>query len=262
MNNEVWVTVAGTANGATANSIKRFDFSGNSLGNYTTIGSPFDVLDNGSGSAYVTSFNTEGIQTISYNGTITGNLVQSGVLSGIQQINKTLDGNILASVFSNLSSAGNNAGIYLISAANGNILNKWPVGGPRGAIQTENGNYLYSTSNGVYSLNPSTGASTQIIAGGYQYFGKLNTSLMAVTEAKTFTASVYPNPTSGIISLKSKEEIGTAILYSLDGRVVKTFTGLKGNEEKLDISELPANTYILKLQTKQGEAKSMKIIKK
>lgn len=261
VNNEVWVTVAGAANGATANTIKRFDFAGNSLGIYPTIGSPFDVLDNGSGIVYVTSFNSEGIQTMTYDGTISGNLVQSGVLSGIQQINKTQDGNYIVSVFSNNTSAGNNAGVYLISSSTGNIMNKWTVGGARGAIQATNGNYLYTTGNGVYSLDPSTGNSTQMVAGGYQYM-KLISGTLGVNDVKKETSiSIYPNPTSGIFFIKSEEKITTATLYSLTGQIVKTYTNLEGKEIKIDISDLPANTYLLKTETKSGQ-KTSKIIKK
>lgn len=260
VNNEVWVTSAGTANGATANSIRRLDFAGNSLGVYPTVGSPFDVIDNGAGSAHITSFNNDGIQTMAYNGTVSGNLVSSGVLSGIQQINRTQDGNYVLAVFSNNSSAGNNAGVYVISSANGSIINKWPVsGGTRGAIQAGNGNYLYTTGNGVYSLNPSTGASTQIISGNYQYL-KAVTSTLNVTETRAMTASVYPNPTSGIIFIKSEEKVNSVTLYSLTGQMLKSFKDI-GNENKIDISDLPANIYLLRIITETGQ-KSLKIIKK
>lgn len=263
VNNEVWVTVAGAANGATANTIRRFDFTGNPVGTYDTIGSPFDVLDNGSGSVYVTSFNSEGIQTMTYTGTVTGNLVASGILTGVQQIHKTQDGNYIAAVFSNNSSSGNNAGVYLISSANGNILNKWTVGGARGAIQAGSGNYLYTTGNGVYSLDPSTGTSTQLVAGGYQYLKLINTGTLKTNDAKieNNSVSVYPNPTSGIFYIKSEEKINSATLYSLIGQVVKTYKNLEDKEIKIDISNLPANTYLLKTETKSGQ-KTTKIIKK
>jgi hypothetical protein len=263
VNNEVWVTVAGAANGATANSIRRFDFAGNPIGSFDTIGSPFDVLDNGSGSVHVTSFNSEGIQTMSYSGTISGNLVQSGILSGIQQMNKTQDGNYIVSVFSNNSGSGNNAGVYLISSANGNIINKWTVGGARGAIQAGNGNYLYTTGNGVYSLDPSTGSSTQLVAGGYQYLKLINTGTLKTTDVKKENNyfSVYPNPTPGIFYIKSEEKINSATLYSSTGQIVKTYKNLENEEIKIDISDLPANTYLLKTTTKSGQ-KTSKIIKK
>lgn len=262
VNGEVWVTVAGAANGATANTIKRFDFAGNSLGTYPTIGSPFDVLDNDSGSAYVTSFNSEGIQTMTYSGTISGNLVPSGILSGIQQMNKTQDGNYIVSVFSNNSSAGNNAGIYLISSATGNIISKWTVGGTRGTIQVGNGNYLYTNGNGIYSLDPTTGASTQMAVGGYQYLKLISNSTLSTKDThKEITTSVYPNPTSGIFFIKSEEKIDSAVLYSSTGQIVKTYRNLDEKENKIDISDLSTNTYMLKTEIKSGQ-KTTKIIKK
>lgn len=262
VNNEVWVTNAGNSNGATANSIVRLDFTGNNIGIFPTLGSPFDVLDNGAGSVYITSFNSDGIQTMSYNGTVTGNLVQSGVLSGVQQINKIQNGNYLVGVFSSNTSAGNDPGVYVISSANGNILNKWTVGGVRGVIQTGNGNYLYTTGSGVYTLNPSTGATAQVISGNYQYMKLINTSVLNVTEAKeSISASVYPNPTSGVLFVKSDKKINNVSVYSVAGQMVKNFRDTDINENKINISDLLPGTYLIRVETKSGQ-KTLKVVKK
>lgn len=262
VNNEVWVTNAGNSNGATANSIVRLDFTGNNVGTFPTLGSPFDVLDNGAGSVYITSFNSDGIQTMSYNGTVTGNLVQTGILSGVQQINKIQNGNYLVGVFSSNTSAGNDPGVYVISSANGNILNKWAVGGVRGVIQTGNGNYLYTTGSGIYTLNPSTGATAQVISGNYQYMKLINTSTLHVTETKeNTTASVYPNPTSGVLFVKSDEKINNVLIYSVAGQMIKNFKNIETNESKIDISDFLPGIYLIKVETKSAQ-KILKVIKK
>ncbi|KQT16972.1 hypothetical protein ASG31_11440 [Chryseobacterium sp. Leaf404] len=261
VNSEVWVTNAGTTNGATANSIRRLSFAGASLGVYPTLGSPFDVLDVGNGTAYITSFNSEGIQTMNYAGTVTGNFVNSGVFTGIQQITKLQNGNYLIAVFSNNSSAGNNAGVYHISATNGSILNSYLVGGARGCAQMGNGNYLYTTGSGVSSINATTGATSLIISGSYQYLKALDLTL-SVSEAKQeIEAKIYPNPTSGMVNVSAENEIEVITFYSLNGQILKTEKINRERKISLDISGFSSGIYLIKVKTNKGE-KTVKIIKK
>ncbi|WP_262151781.1 T9SS type A sorting domain-containing protein [Chryseobacterium foetidum] len=261
VNNEVWVTNAGTANGATANSIRRLSFSGTSLGVYPTLGSPFDALDTGSGTAYITSFDSAGIQTMNYAGTVTGNFVNSGVFTGIQQITKLQNGNYLIAVFSNNNSAGNNAGVYHLSATNGSILNSYLVGGARGCAQMGNGNYLYTTGSGVYSINATTGATSLLVSGGYQYLKALDLTLSVSEVKKEIKAKIYPNPTSGIVNVSTENEIESIIIYSLNGQILKTEKINREKKVSVDISGIPSGTYLLKVKTNNGE-KTLKIIKK
>lgn len=258
---EVWVTNAGANNGATANSIRRLSFSGASLGIYPTVSSPFDVLDTGSGTAYIGSFDSAGIQTMNYAGTVTGNFVNAGVFTGIQQITKLQNGNYLIAVFSNNSSAGNNTGVYHLSAANGSILNYYAVGAARGSAQTGNGNYLYSTGSGVFSLNAATGATASIISGSYQYLKMLDLTLSVNDVRKEIAARIYPNPISGIVNISAENEIESIEIYSLNGQILKTEKTSREKKVSVDISELSANNYLLKIKTGSGE-KTVKIIKK
>ena len=260
VNNEVWVTNAGSANGAIANSVRRLDFAGNSLGAYNTIADPFDAIDNGAGKAYITSFGSSGIQMMNYDGTVAGNLVDAGILSGIEQINKTSAGNYVLAVFSSNAASGNTSGLYVISPT-GNILNKWNnVTGLRGAIQTSNGNYLCSNSNGVQKVDAATGASTQIIAGNYQYFTLINGNL-AVDNIAAKYVSVFPNPTTDYINVETESKINTVQLFSASGQLVKQFKNINESKTKLNLQDLPVNVYILKVDTQQG-VKTLKVIKK
>lgn len=67
--------------------------------------------------------------------------------------------------------------------------------------------------------------------------------------------SIYPNPTSGPLSIKT-EDNAQAEVYSQDGKLLKNLDIKKGTNQA-DISELPNGVYILK--TPSG---SSKIIKK
>lgn len=263
VNNEVWVTNAGSTNGATANSIVRYTKTGTYISTHPCITSPFDVIDTKTGTAYISTLSTNGIQKMGYDGTVTGNFLAAGVFQNMQQINFNSDGDVIVAVFQSLSSSGNNSGIYVLSGTNASILNYWPVasGKLRGVIQTGNGNYLYSTEDGIYLITASsaTGAVSQVTSGVFQYFTKIDTSLMSTSELKSASIQVYPNPTSDYININSKEKIEAAHLYSADGKLLKMIDG-KSIHTQVSISELPAGSYILKLKTKDGEP-SFKIIK-
>lgn len=258
--NEVWVTIGGGQNGATNNSVARYSKTGVSLGFYPTVTSPFDVLDLGNGSALVTSFSTAGIQKISYNGATTSAFVPSGVISNPEQLNFNNAGNVICSVFSSLGS--NPVGVYEFSST-GSILNTWPVneGTLRGVIATFGSDYLVSTSSGVYSLNTSTGVTSLILAGNFQFFTKINTSL-STNETETSTSvQIYPNPVQDVLHITSKVDLRDIDIISPTGQIVKR-TMAKGKEIKLNISELESGMFMVKVQDKNLKIETFKIIKK
>ena len=259
VNNEVWVTNEGSANGATTNSIVRFSKAGVNLGVYPTITSPFDVLDIGSGNALISSFSTSGIAKLSYNGNTTSPFVGPGIISNPEQLNFNALGNIIAAVFSTLGS--NPAGIYEFSPA-GAIINKWPIttGSVRGVIAAGNGNYLVSTSTGVYSLNPVSGVSTLITSGNFQFFAKIDTNL-AVNENSGNLAKIYPNPVKDIINISNKEELDNVMIYSVSGQL-QMQEKVSGKSAQLDLSKLAAGIYLVKISDKSSKIQTVKVIKK
>ncbi len=258
VNNEVWVTNEGSANGATANSIVRFSKSGTNLGVYPTITSPFDALDIGGGNALVSSFSSNGIAKLSYDGTVSTAFVPAAVLSNPEQMNFNTTGNIIVAVFSSLGT--NPAGIYEFSTT-GTLVNKWPIstGSVRGVIAAANGNYLVSTSTGIYRLNPATNASTLIVAGNFQFFTKLSTNL-AVNENAGNSAKIYPNPVKDILNISNKAEMDEVMIYSVSGQL-QMQQKLKGNSAKLDLSKLSSGMYLVKIQDKFSKIQTVKVIK-
>lgn len=259
VNNEVWVTNEGGANGATANSVVRFSKTGTNLGVYPVITSPFDALDIGSGNALVSSFTSNGIAKISYDGSVSTAFVPAGVVSNPEQMNFNAAGNIITAVFGSLGS--NPAGIYEFSIA-GTIVNKWPIstGSVRGVIAAGNGNYLVSTSTGIYSLNPTTNASTLLTAGNFQFFTKIDANL-AVNEIAGNSVRIYPNPVKDILTISNKEEIDHIMIYSTTGQFLMQQNG-KGNSAHLDFSKLSSGIYLLKIQDKSSKIQTVKVIKK
>ncbi|NML70261.1 T9SS type A sorting domain-containing protein [Chryseobacterium sp. RP-3-3] len=105
----------------------------------------------------------------------------------------------------------------------------------------------------------------QITLGGAYTYGGLDAFtwvkdtgiVLATNEAATSQKgmSIYPNPTSGPLSIKTEENL-QAEIYSQDGKLLKKLD-MKTGTNQADISELPNGVYILK--TSSG---SSKIIKK
>ncbi|MDP2685926.1 MAG: T9SS type A sorting domain-containing protein [Aequorivita sp.] len=173
---EVWLCNSGSNNGAPGDAIIRFDLDGNNLGFFPTnpqSDSPFDIIDNGDGEAYISYSGTNNIERRDYNGAFLGNIVEQGVVNFVQQIEIEEPGVILAAVFSVIS-GGNQNGLYRFSETDGAILDYWSLGNLRGVAKLGNGEILWSSAAGVSRLDPSTGVSELISAGTAQYFGRLS----------------------------------------------------------------------------------------
>ncbi len=94
------------------------------------------------------------------------------------------------------------------------------------------------------------------LGGNYYYLGfdaftwvKDSNIVLGTSEIKSTKKelTVYPNPTSGPISVTT-EKASEAKIYSLDGKMLKTVHTQKGNNE-INISELPKGIYIIKTAT-------------
>ncbi|MAP54054.1 T9SS type A sorting domain-containing protein [Altibacter sp.] len=176
VNGEVWVTNAGTNNGAPGNAIVRFDLDGNNLGFFSTTGndSTFDIIDVGNGEVYISYIGSESkIERRDYSGNVLGNILNQGVVNFIQQMEvNTANNSVYAAVFS--VTGPNSSGLYEFSIADGSILNYWNEGNLRGVAILGNDNVLVSNAAGVRSLDPNTGTSTAINSESSQYFGMIS----------------------------------------------------------------------------------------
>ncbi|MDQ7917784.1 T9SS type A sorting domain-containing protein [Mesonia sp. MT50] len=72
--------------------------------------------------------------------------------------------------------------------------------------------------------------------------------------------SVYPNPTSGFIKVKSRGGVDKVEIYSTSGKLVKKYVNLY-EAERLDISSLPKGMYLVKINSEEKNS-LFKIIKK
>lgn len=85
------------------------------------------------------------------------------------------------------------------------------------------------------------------------------TTSLAVSEASKAEAriSVYPNPVSEVLTIKSKEKISTVEIFDQSGR--KMNVNLDG--DKINVRNLAAGNYIINIETKDGKT-TEKFIKK
>lgn len=83
-------------------------------------------------------------------------------------------------------------------------------------------------------------------------FKKINS-----THALDTKPQIYPNPTTGHLTVGGNAT--SARLYDLAGRIVRQWTQISGSE--LDLTELPAGTYILALADSSAQVTSHRIVK-
>lgn len=163
------------------------------------------------------------------NQNVTGSLTVTGKLNGITKFSNIKSNNFATSL-------GTTNGYTLIDLTNLNGMNYSNIIIDELRL-TLGGNYYYM---GVDAF-------TWVKDSGVV----LGTSETKVSQ-KEFT--IYPNPTSGPISLTTEK--GTeAKIYSQDGKLLKSIQIQKGNN-KIDVSEFPKGVYYIKTPTE-----STKVIK-
>lgn len=161
-NGVVYVTNDGTGNGATADSLVCFDSSGNHLQTLPLSNSvsPFGVLP-WQGDLLVTgSSNNQDVHRYTTAGVSVGTFHNSTSLNFAHQISPASDGNLWCAGFSS-----NN--VVKLDATNGsNILASFAASGARGVFELQNGNVMWTNSNGVHIYDVGTQTSSQVLAGG------------------------------------------------------------------------------------------------
>ncbi len=71
--------------------------------------------------------------------------------------------------------------------------------------------------------------------------------------------NVYPNPTTSYIYLSSEEEMLNVVIYNLNGSICKK-TNISGVNNIINVDDIPAGTYILKVVTQNSESQQVIII--
>ncbi|NDC30411.1 MAG: T9SS C-terminal target domain-containing protein [Bacteroidetes bacterium] len=82
-----------------------------------------------------------------------------------------------------------------------------------------------------------------------------------IQEKEMPSTSVYPNPSYGIVSINSNQDIANINVYDISGRAVhnQQFTN-KLNQTEIDLSALNNGIYFIAVQSSNGEISKSKIV--
>ncbi|WP_405296710.1 leucine-rich repeat domain-containing protein [Algibacter sp. Ld11] len=89
----------------------------------------------------------------------------------------------------------------------------------------------------------------------WKEFGNIMVSITLSTSNfdRELDLNIFPNPTSGVVSIKSKQLNDASVsIYDLNGRILST-NSINGTSSEIDISELSCGIYLLKFKVANNE---------
>jgi len=118
--------------------------------------------------------------------------------------------------------------------------------------------YFYGTvdfdqDEGVYEVTSSGDADIFIM--------KLQGSVLSVNENTFSDIVIYPNPTTGIINLQTKEKISSVSVYNSAGQKV-SFKSLNKENTSIDLSNLSSGVYFVEITLGNKTVKRYKVVRK
>jgi hypothetical protein len=84
-----------------------------------------------------------------------------------------------------------------------------------------------------------------------------NNQLLAVKDVSTVDVSVYPNPTSDFVNIRSDKKVKNITVFSLEGRKLNEV-----RDSKVDLTSYPSGTYLLDITLEGGIQFKHKVIRK
>lgn len=138
----------------------------------------------------------------------------------------------------------------------------WPGGG--GSISTDPDQITGMIAEDLYLQNLTSTGNTANNTVGFDnilaQFG--NNSTLSVSDVNTVEASkrnisVYPNPTSDVLNIKTDSKINAVSVVDLTGKNVN----VRLDGDKVDVRSLPAGAYLINVETEDGIS-TEKFIKK
>lgn len=127
-----------------------------------------------------------------------------------------------------------------------------------GDISGTGGFVSYSCGQTFCSLH--SGANTYIVEGVQQPY---EISILSVVEDEiTANLYIFPNPVADYLNLKIEDlsQPLTAILFDINGRIIQEFQ-ITNSESLINMANMVASTYFLKLSNQGKEIKTFKINK-
>lgn len=102
-------------------------------------------------------------------------------------------------------------------------------------------------------------ATVTIAPGQFRIFGNAVSTLSTDTFENISDFSIYPNPVNS--SFKINKEISNLHIYDLTGKHIKSFKGNFTTSDSFDISDLKQSIYFIKIENKNGQLMTSKLIK-
>jgi hypothetical protein len=80
---------------------------------------------------------------------------------------------------------------------------------------------------------------------------------LGISENESSQYTIYPNPTNGVLNVKSKQTSSEISVYNILGQLVET----SSENNQIDISKVEAGVYFLKIEDEGGNSQTHKILK-
>lgn len=90
----------------------------------------------------------------------------------------------------------------------------------------------------------------------------ITTEDMGAVDNEMNSIALYPNPTTGLINIQTKEKISSVSVYNSVGQKV-SFNSLNKENTSIDISTLPSGIYLVEVSLNNNKViKRYKVIKR
>ncbi|MBO3098717.1 alpha-amylase family glycosyl hydrolase [Gelidibacter pelagius] len=103
------------------------------------------------------------------------------------------------------------------------------------------------------------GATVTIDAGQFRIFGNKASTLSTDSFEITSGFTIYPNPVNA--TFKINNEVNMLDIYDLTGKRIKSFKGDFTQTDSFDVSDLNQSIYLIKVENKNGQVLTSKLIK-
>lgn len=260
-------TWGGTATGATVTGLDGTGliYTTNATAQTVTIsGTPtssvsYTVATSGTSGTSVSASGTIGI-------TSTGNMVQNFTTSGISSTFYSISGNLTTS-YGTASYSGltltqalkmESATTITFTTTATATLTLVLSSSYTGTVKVDG--TVYTPASGIITIsNLASGSHTILKGSGSNYLFYMSTSYSTgVQSVQNVQATVYPNPVIDVMQIKTDATIIKADIYDLTGMLIKQQIG---DVKSMNMSNLASGTYLINVQTKDGNFRQ-KFVKK
>jgi len=94
----------------------------------------------------------------------------------------------------------------------------------------------------------------------YTFYYSAN-NFNGVKENGLTSTNIFPNPTSGIVTIAANQALETIHVFDVSGKLVHSQTNItKQNNVEIDLSALNNGIYFIHAQTENGEVSKSKVV--